>query len=122
MCSSCSCPASGGGWCSSTPGVAAPGLLEQCPVVLDGSFGGVSPAPAVDDPLTSCGTDATSTLGVVQRSTDARGERLAVGGGRHVTGLAVGARDLGDGTAGGRHERAAGAHRLDRREREALVE
>ena len=50
------------------------------------------------------------------------GERRRVAGRDEQAGLVVAADDLGDGAAGGGDERHAARHRLDRRQREALVE
>ena len=96
--------------------------LEADPVLLDGLHGGVHPRPAVDDALAAAGADRAAEVVLLEGPAQLGGQRLAVARGHEHGGVAVGADDLGDGPAGGGHERHAAGHGLDGGEREALVE
>jgi hypothetical protein len=69
-------------------------------------------------PRRRCGAQ----LRVVEEPLDRRGQRARLPGGDQQRGVPVGAGHLGQRPAGGRHQRRAARHRLDGREREALVQ
>ena len=66
----------------------------------------MAPAPVVDDPLAAGRADLGAAARVVEHAGDLGGQGLAVAGRHQEGGLAVGADDLGQGAAGGGHQRA----------------
>ena len=107
----------------STTGVRRRVLVEQRAVVLDHAVGGGAPREPSSTRFAAGCADAGPQLGVAERagSSIAR-ERVGIAG-RHERPLSPSVPDdLGQRAAGGGDERHAARHRLDRRQREALVQ
>ena len=95
---------------------------QHLAVLLDGELGATRPRPALEHTATAGFADGGAQLGVGEGAPDRRRQVAGVALAAPEHGVAVGAGDLGQRATVGGDERCAGAHRLDRREAEALVE